>query len=181
MHLCTGKHRTSCGGLLSVCENCNGNVTQKKRKCSPSLCMQLLFLKLGRKQVKTRMNDYRWRRAGKDSYSHFLNSGYSNWSSSWRTLPQKTMMIAVMTVMRMMKVAAAPLPLNVEINTRKKRGRRKRKRKKRRRRKRESVNHLNLTKSQNLTDRSHLLRAYWPLLVNYEEISKGGRNHQEGL
>lgn len=65
------------------------------------------------------------------------------------------MMITVMTVMRrMMKIAAAPLPQNVEINTRKKRERRKRKKKKRRRRKRESINHLNLMRSQNLTDSS---------------------------
>lgn len=105
---------------------------------------------------------------------------YSNWSSSWRTLPQN--LIAVMTVMKMMRMAAAPLPQN--INTRRKREKRKRKRKKRRGRKRGSANHPNLMKSQNLTDSSHPLHAHWPLYLwtakkdpkNEEENTRKGFN-----
>lgn len=82
------------------------------------------------------------------------------------------MMIPVMTVMRMMKVAAAPLPQDVEINTRKKRERRKRKKKKRRRKKRESVNHLNLMRSQSLTDSSELLAGSLIPPVNCKERSE---------
>lgn len=128
-------------------------VIQQKRECSPTLCMQLPFLKLRRKEMKARINCY------KESLERilihiFLNTGYSSWSSSLRIPPQK--MIAVMTVMKMMmKIAAAPLP---QINTRKKRERRKRKKKKRRRRKRESINNLNLMR---MTDSSHLLYGHW--------------------
>lgn len=68
-----------------------------------------------------------------------------------------------MTVMRTMKMAAAPLPQNINIG--RKREKRKRKRKKRRRRKRGSINHPNLMTSQSLTDSSHLLHGHWPLYL----------------